>query len=128
MNLKIRPIIATGFLALSTLAACAGGAIRSYYKKNDVQPVKVEKAEDKSLKITYRIPAESLFYSPGVDYKNDHGVLRIAIRRCVITDQCDAVAKAAGPAAEPWKVGVTVPYGGKEVVLVYADTEETFHP
>ncbi|OOW66760.1 hypothetical protein Xmar_09345 [Xanthomonas axonopodis pv. martyniicola] len=101
--------------------------MHSDYKKNDVQPVKVEKAEDKSLKITYRIPTESLFYSPGVDYKNDHGVLRIAIRRCGITDRCDAMAKAARPAAEPWTVEVTVPCGGKEVVLVYADTEETFH-
>lgn len=86
--------------------------MRSDYKKNDVQPVKIEKA-GKSLQITYHMPAESLFYSPGVDFANDGGVLRIAIRRCGINDKCDAMAKAAMPPAEPWTPKVTVPYAGE---------------
>ncbi|KGK66078.1 hypothetical protein [Xanthomonas citri] len=102
--------------------------MRSDYKKNDVQPVKIEKSEGNLLKITYHVPAESLFYSPGVDFTNDHGVLRIAIRRCAINEKCNAMAKAAIPPAEPWTPKVTVPYAGENVVLVYADSEETFHP
>ncbi|WP_228116752.1 hypothetical protein [Xanthomonas citri] len=102
--------------------------MRSDYKKNDVQPVKIEKSEGNLLKITYHVPAEGLFYSPGVDFTNDHGVLRIAIRRCGINEKCNAMAKAAIPPAEPWTPKVTVPYAGENVVLVYADSEETFHP
>ncbi|WP_081419406.1 hypothetical protein [Xanthomonas cannabis] len=127
MDMKIRLMFATGLLALSTLAACAGGNMRSDYKKNDVQPVKIEKSGD-SLQITYHMPAESLFYSPGIDFLNEGGVLRIAIRRCGIKEKCDAMAKAALPPAEPWTPKVTVPYGGEKVVLVYADTEETLTP
>ncbi|MCC8628024.1 hypothetical protein [Xanthomonas vesicatoria] len=127
MDMAIRLMFATGLLALSTLTACAGGNMRSDYKKNDVQPVKIEKAGD-SLQITYHMPAESLFYSPGVDFANEDGVLRIAIRRCGINDKCDAMAKAAMPPAEQWTPKVTVPYAGEKVVLVYADTEETLTP
>ncbi|WP_434991199.1 hypothetical protein [Xanthomonas melonis] len=125
MDTKIRLISATGLLALLIFTGCAAGSRRSDYKKNDVQPVKIEKAEGNSLQITYHMPAESLFYSPGVDFTNDHGVLRIAIRRCGINEKCDAMAKAAMPPAEPWTPKVTVPYAGGKVVLVYADTEET---
>ncbi|PPU42655.1 hypothetical protein XaplCFBP3123_06305 [Xanthomonas arboricola pv. populi] len=127
MGIKIRLFFTTGLLALSTLATCAGGNMRSDYKKNDVQPVKIEKLGD-SLQITYHMPAESLFYSPGVDFANDPGVLRIAIRRCGINEKCDAMAKAAMPPAEPWTPKVTVPYAGGKVVLVYADSEETLSP
>ncbi|MFS8381855.1 hypothetical protein D0A36_12360 [Xanthomonas campestris] len=127
MGVKIRLFLTTGLLALSTSAACAGGNMRSDYKKNDVQPVKIEKLGD-SLQITYHMPTESLFYSPGVDFANDPGVLRIAIRRCGINEKCDAMAKAAMPPAEPWTPKVTVPYAGGKVVLVYADSEETLSP
>ncbi|PPU70501.1 hypothetical protein XhhCFBP4925_23250 [Xanthomonas hortorum pv. hederae] len=128
MDIKSRLIFATGFLALSTLTACAGGNMRSDYKKKDVQPVKVERTEGNSIQITYHMPAESLFYSPGVDFANDPGVLRIAIRRCGINEKCDAMAKAAMPPAEPWTPKVTVPYAGEKVVLVYSDSEETLTP
>ncbi|MEE7545716.1 hypothetical protein HF319_00475 [Xanthomonas sp. Kuri4-1] len=102
--------------------------MRSDYKKNDVQPVKIEKAGGSSLRITYHMPAESLFYSPGVDFSKDKGVLRIAIRRCGINEKCDPMAEAALPPAEPWTPQVTVPYAGEKVVLVYADAEEIVTP
>ncbi|NIK08472.1 hypothetical protein FHY11_001982 [Xanthomonas arboricola] len=127
VDIKIRLIFATGLLALSTLAACAGGNMRSDYKKNDVQPVKIKNLGD-SLQITYHMPAESLFYSPGIDFANEGGVLRIAIRRCGVNEECDAMAKAALPPAEPWTPKVTVPYAGEKVVLVYSDSEETLAP
>ncbi|MBB3762278.1 hypothetical protein [Xanthomonas arboricola] len=126
INLKFRLIFGTGLLVLSTSTACAEGSMRSDYKENDVQPVKVEKVGSNSLQITYHMPAESLFYSPGVDFLTDHGVLRIAIRRCGISDNCDAMAKAVMPTAEPWTRKVTVPCAGERVLMVYADTEETF--
>lgn len=102
--------------------------MRSDYKKSDVQPVKVAKLGSKSLQITYRMPAESQFYSPGVDFLSDRGVLRIAIRRCGFSARCDAMAKAVIPPAELWMPKVTVPYAGEEVLLVYMDTEEKFSP
>ncbi|WP_372177951.1 hypothetical protein ACCQ23_03050 [Xanthomonas axonopodis pv. phyllanthi] len=102
--------------------------MRSDYKKIDVQPVKVAKLGSKSLQITYRMPPESQFYSPGVDFLSDRGALRIAIRRCGISARCDAMAKAVIPTAELWMPKVTVPYAGEEVLLVYVDTEEKIAP
>ncbi|MCC8557480.1 hypothetical protein [Xanthomonas vesicatoria] len=125
MNLKIRLTLAAGLFAISTLTACTGGKIRSDYKKKDVQPVKIEKAEGNAIRISYHMPAESLFYSPGVDFANDHGVLRIAIRRCSISDKCDTMAKVEFSKTEPSSPEVALPYAGEKVVLVYADTEET---
>ncbi|MBB3844321.1 MULTISPECIES: hypothetical protein [Xanthomonas] len=125
MNLKIRLTLAAGLFAISTLTACTGGKIRSDYKKKDVQPVKIEKAEGNAIRISYHMPAESLFYSPGVDFTNDHGVLRIAIRRCSISDKCDTMAKVEFSKTEPSSPEVALPYAGEKVVLVYADTEET---
>ncbi|MCE4356606.1 hypothetical protein [Xanthomonas hortorum] len=128
INLKSCLIFGRWLLAVSALTACTEGSMRSDYKKNDVQPVKVEKLGSTSLNITYHMPAESLFYSPGVDFVTDHGVLRIAIRRCGISDKCDAMAEAVMPIAEPWTRKVTVPYAGGKVLVFYADTEETFTP
>ncbi|MBV6784770.1 hypothetical protein KWH02_05925 [Xanthomonas campestris pv. uppalii] len=102
--------------------------MRSDYRKSDVQPVKVAKVGSNSLQITYRMPAESQFHSPGVDFLSDRGVLRIAIRRCGISARCDAMAKAVIPPAELWMPKVTVPYAGEEVLVVYVDTEEKFAP
>ncbi|MCE4360272.1 hypothetical protein [Xanthomonas hortorum] len=128
INLKSPLIFGTWLLAVSALTACAEGSMRSDYKKNDVQPVKVEKVGSNSLQITYHMPAESLFYSPGIDFVTDHGVLRIAIRRCGMSDKCDAMAKAVMPTAEPWTPKVTVPYAGEKVLVIYVDTEETLTP
>ncbi|MFS8414803.1 hypothetical protein XarzCFBP7410_04865 [Xanthomonas arboricola pv. zantedeschiae] len=99
--------------------------MRSDYKKKDVQPVKIEKAERNVIRISYYMPAESLFYSPGVDFANDHGVLRIAIRRCGINEKCDPMAKVEISKTESSSPEVALPYAGEKVVLVYADTEET---
>nr|WP_243840450.1 hypothetical protein [Xanthomonas euroxanthea] len=123
--MKIRLTLAAGLFAISTLTACTGGKIRSDYKKKDVQPVKIEKAEGNAIRISYHMPAESLFYSPGVDFANDHGVLRIAIRRCSISDKCGTMAKVEFSKTEPSSPEVALPYAGEKVVLVYADTEET---
>lgn len=125
MNVKIRLTLAAGLLAISTLTACTGGKIRSDYKRKYVQPVKIEKAEGNAIRISYYMPAESLFYSPGVDFANDHGVLRIAIRRCGINEKCDPMAKVEVSKTEPSSPEVALPYAGEKVVLVYADTEET---
>ncbi|MCL1501442.1 hypothetical protein [Xanthomonas nasturtii] len=130
MNIRTKfwLILGVGSLALAASTVCAEGSMHSDYKEKDVQPVIVERLGSNSLQITYHIPAESLFYSPGVNFFKDRGVLRIAIRRCGISDQCDAMAKAVMPAAEPWIQKVTVPYAGEKVLVVYLDTEETFTP
>ncbi|MEA9581030.1 hypothetical protein VC218_19655 [Xanthomonas nasturtii] len=123
--MKIRLTLAAGLFAISTLTACTGGNISSDYKKKDVHPVKIEKAKSNLIRISYHAPAESLFYSPGVDFVNDHGVLRISIRRCSINEKCDAMAKVEVPKNESWISKAAVPYRGEKVVMVYADTEET---
>lgn len=128
LNMKNWLIFGTALLSLSISTASAEVSMRSDYRKSDVQPVKVAKLGSKSLQITYRMPAESQFYSPGVDFLSDRGVLRIGIRRCGFSARCDAMAKAVIPPAELWMPKVTVPYAGEEVLLVYMDTEEKFSP
>lgn len=128
LDMNIRLIFGTAFLSLSISTASAEVSMRSDYRKIDVQPVKVATAGSNSLQITYHMPAESKFYSPGVDFLSARGVLRIAIRRCGFSARCDAMAKAVIPPAELWMPKVTVPYAGEEVLLVYMDTEEKFSP
>ncbi|WP_279585820.1 hypothetical protein [Xanthomonas campestris] len=126
--MKIRLIFGTALLSLSISTASAELSMRSDYRKSDVQPVKVAKVGSNSLQITYHMPAESQFFSPGVDFLSDRGVLRIAIRRCGISARCDAMAKAVIPPTELWMPKVTVPYAGEEVLVAYMDTEEIFTP
>lgn len=68
LNMKIRLIFGIALLSLSISTASAEVSMRSDYRKSDVQPVKVAKVGSNSLQITYRMPAESQFYSPGVDF------------------------------------------------------------
>ncbi|MCC8532494.1 hypothetical protein LN457_06655 [Xanthomonas phaseoli] len=126
--MKIRLIFGTALLSLSISTASAELSMRSDYRKSDVQPVKVAKVGSNSLQITYHMPAESQFFSPGFDFLSDRGVLRIAIRRCGISARCDAMAKAVIPSTELWMPKVTMPYAGEEVLVVYMDTEEIFTP
>jgi hypothetical protein len=115
-------------LAMLPLVACAGGQMHSDYKKDAVQPVQLAPPIDGQLKIQYAMPPESLFYSPGVDFKVDGDALRIAIRRCGIRDKCDVMAKAPMPPAEALRPEVSIPYAGQRVIMVYADGEDQVYP
>lgn len=98
------------------------------YKKEAVTPVRLSTPADGKLKISYSMPPESLYYSPGVDFKVEGDDLRIAIRRCGIKETCNVMAKAPMPPAEALRPEVSVPYSGQRVIMVYADGEEQVYP
>lgn len=98
------------------------------YTKDAVGPIQLSRLADGQLKLQYSMPPESLYYSPGVDFKVEGDTLRIAIRRCGIKETCQVMAKAPMPPAEALRPEVSVPYNGERIVMVYADGEEQIQP
>ncbi len=124
-----RPLTFAAVLAgVLWLPACTGGEKHSGYNKRAVSPVRLSRPAENQLKIQYAAPAETLFYSPGVDFAVRGDTLRVTLRRCGIKEACAVMAKAAMPAAEAGTMEVTVPYGGRRVVVLYADGEEQLSP
>jgi hypothetical protein len=111
-----------------SLVACAGASMKAQYAKSAVQPVEIEKISEDQLSIHYTMPAESLYYSPGVNFRSEDGTLRVYIDRCHIKDKCDPMAKVPLPPKNGWKVAVNVPYKGEKVLMVYTDAEEQVYP
>lgn len=109
---------------LVPLAACARGKTHADYRKDQVQPIEVSLMAPDQIKLSYTMPGETRFYSPGVDFHAAENVLRITIRRCAIKAQCAVMARAPMPPAEAWKPEVVLPYHGETIVLVYSDGEE----
>lgn len=102
--------------------------MHSDYRKKAVQPIELTPPTGGHLKIKYAMPPESLFYSPGVDFKVEGDVVRVVIRRCGIREKCEVMAKAAMPPAEALRPEVSIPYEGQRVVMVYADGEDQVYP
>ncbi len=102
------------------------------YSRAVVQPVVIEKLPGDTLSIQYKMPGETMFYSPGVDYQSDGNTLRVTILRCSIEDKdndgCAAMAKVPLPLTDGWQAKVQLPYHGQDVVMVYADKEERIYP
>lgn len=98
------------------------------YPKADVQPVTVEKTGDDVLTMTYRVFPETRFYSGGVNYVSDGGVLKVHIDRCEVGKDCMSMARTEIPLDDRWSARVRLPYKGERVVLVHADGEEQVYP
>ncbi|RMQ40883.1 hypothetical protein ALQ04_00949 [Pseudomonas cichorii] len=115
-------------LAILPLTTWAESTLLSGYARDSVSPVQLSRTAEDRLKIQYSMPPESLFHSPGIDFRIEGEVLRIAIRRCNIKETCNVMAKAVIPPAEAWRPEVTIHYGGQKVIMMYADGEEQVYP
>lgn len=115
------------FLAFS-FSAHAGNALKSEYSKSAVQPVKVDRVANDRIRITYRIPPETMWYSGGVNYLAESGVLRIAIDKCPYNKSCKPMAAGLSNHNDFWAGDATLPYRGEKVLMVYSDEEEQIYP
>ena len=115
---------------VTVLASCtSGGAVmQPRYAREAVQPIKVELSGSERLTLGYRIPMETLYYSQGVDYKVEGGVLRVYISRCNINTNCKVMAPNQRPPTGSWDTQVILPYHGERVVIVHDDGEQQVYP
>jgi hypothetical protein len=115
---------------LLVLATACAQAPRPDYRRASVQPVTLARVAGAQLRIGYSVPQETLYHSPGVDYREVGDTLRVAIRRCGIRTDCAVMARPLppAPASDPWHADVLLPYRGQRVVMVYSDGEESLTP
>jgi len=66
---------------------CDGEDESMYYDISDISELSYELADD-SLAISYSLPLETLYYSPGIDLKVNGDDVIINIVRCSINDKC----------------------------------------
>lgn len=118
-------VIIAGILPM---VASAQEATGRRYKRDLVQPVELSRATDGRLGIRYAIPAESLYYSPGVDFAVHGDTLQITIVRCAINARCEAMARTSTPSADAWHADVSIPYAGQRVLMLYADGQAWMSP
>ena len=99
------------------------------YRRASVQPVEVSPLGANQIRIRYSTPGETLFHSPGVDYRSADGTLQVAIRRCGIKDSgCTVTAKATSPKDDPWRPVVVLPYRGEKIMMMYSDGQQQVVP
>ncbi|WP_097049290.1 hypothetical protein [Stenotrophomonas sp. CC120223-11] len=114
---------------LVPLLACAAGPLEGDYRRASVQPVEVTVLGANQIKIRYSTPGETLFHSPGVDYRSADGTLQVAIRRCGIKDSgCTVTAKATSAKDDPWRPVVVLPYRGEKIMMMYSDGQQQIVP
>jgi len=116
---------------LVPLLACAAEPLEGDYRRASVQPVEVSPLGANQIRIRYSMPGETLFYSPGVDYRSEGGTLQVAIRRCGINDSgCKAQTKgkATSPKDDPWRPVVVLPYHGEKIMMMYSDGQQQVVP
>jgi len=128
-SVKLKMAAATLMAALVPLLACAAEPLEGDYRRASVQPVEVSPFGANQTRIRYSMPGETLFHSPGVDYRSANGVLEVAIRRCGIKDSgCKPMAKATSPKDNPWRPEVVLPYRGEKIMMMYSDGQQQVVP
>ena len=101
--------------------------MKAEYLEKAVQPVIAVKPDSSHIKVSYNIPQESVYYSYGVDYVVENGVMRVFINRCPIKQTCEPMAKNVLPINLDWKAEVVLPHMQEKVVLVHADGEQVVY-
>lgn len=109
------------------LTSCVGVKMKAEYLEKAVQPVIAVKPDSSHIKVSYNIPQESVYYSYGVDYVVENGVMRVFINRCPIKKTCEPMAKNVLPINLDWKAEVVLPHMQEKVVLVHADGEQVVY-
>lgn len=102
--------------------------MKSEYLQKAVQPIGAVKPDPSHLKISYNIPQESMYYSYGVDYAAENGVIRVFINRCPIKQTCTPMAKNTLPVNIDWKAEVLLPHTQEKVILIHSDGEQVIYP
>ncbi|QWP76294.1 hypothetical protein J5226_22335 [Lysobacter sp. K5869] len=98
--------------------------MKPHYSEASVQPISASVLADGQLSLIYRVPLESMFFSPGVDYQTQAGTLRVVIGRCRIRTDCAVMAEHVRPLTADGMAEVRLPYRGEKVVVVHADREQ----
>ncbi len=112
---------------LPTAPACSGPAAPAY-SRQAVQPVQLVQRGDGRWSLSYQIPPETMFHSPGVDYAQRGQTLEVVIVRCGLRQTCRPMASNLRPPGKDWRAEVLLPNNGGEVVLVHADGRQTLSP
>lgn len=99
--------------------------MKPHYSEASVQPISASVLENGQLSFSYRVPLESMFFSPGVDYQTQAGTLRVVIGRCRIRTDCTVMAERVSPLAADGMTEVRLPYHGEKVIVVHADREQS---
>ncbi|WP_312708537.1 hypothetical protein [Stenotrophomonas sp.] len=114
---------------LAALPSCTAETLEGDYSRASVQPVEVSPVGSNQIRIRYSMPGETLFYSPGVDFRSADGTLQVAIRRCGIRDSaCKAMAKGTSPESDPWRPEAVLPYRGEKIMMMYRDGQQQVVP
>jgi len=98
--------------------------MKPHYSEASVQPISARALRDGQLSLTYRVPLESMFFSPGVDYRTQAGTLRVVIGRCRIRTDCTVMAERVGPLTADGMLEVRLPYRGEKILVAHADKEQ----
>lgn len=98
--------------------------MKPHYSEASVQPVAASALGNGQLSFSYRVPLESMFFSPGVDYQSRDGTLRVVIGRCRIRTDCTVMAEHVRPLTADGMAEVRLPYHGEKVVVLHADKEQ----
>ncbi len=97
------------------------------YSKAAIRDVDVS-TQDAQLSLRYTYPAETAFYSGGVNLQREDGLIRVVIARCKVNDPCTPDVASHLPRPTNFKAEVRFPWAGERVVLVHADGEQQLAP
>lgn len=102
--------------------------MKPHYTRSAVQPVQASLLSDDTLRLRYQVLPETAYYSKGVDYAIQNGVMRVYIVRCGIKQSCQPMAETRIPLDADWAAEVHLPYHGEQVVVVHDDGEQVVYP
>lgn len=102
--------------------------MRAHYSKSDVQPISAQPDGQGALVISYTVKPETEYYSKGINYAADGGVLKVYVDRCRIRGECRPMVESDVPLDASWKARVRLPWQGEPVILVSSDGEQQLYP
>ena len=108
---------------LLVMTACGREAASTTYSMASVNPVVLQQQDGGLVQMDFKVPPETIYYVPGVDYRVDGDTLSVSIVRCRITRRCKARAELIS--GLPPGVGrVRIPSRAHTVVVHHADGEQ----
>jgi len=100
------------------LSGCTSEGKEMIYSVSELANIKYTLSEDR-IDLEYQAPLETLYYSPGVDYKvSDGGKLEIKVIRCKFKEDCEVKAKAEQGDFNKVTVQLTKPFRANEVLII----------
>jgi hypothetical protein len=97
--------------------------MKSDYAKSAISDLSAT-ADRGQLTLSYRYPAESLYYSGGINVDRSGDVIRLMIVRCKVNEACAPDLPSQRPKPSNFMAEVSFPYAGERVLLVHSDGEE----